>query len=404
MGLIYQLGVRVYALLLWLATGTNRKAKLWIDGRKGLSRQLNALPEMSNVWWFHCASLGEFEQARPLIEQAKTEHSDISILVTFFSPSGYEVRKDYELADHVMYLPVDTRSRARMFIQAVNPSKVIFIKYEFWFNFLGELHNRSIPTFLAAGVFHTRQVFFKSWGGWARKQLRSFTHFFLQDENSAELLKKLGYSNFTIAGDTRYDRVKASAQKAQPVREVEAFLNGADCWIAGSTWPADEEIILSFFDGYQGPIKLILAPHEVDESHIEGILKMTTKKTVRFSQLLNGGSSDGADILVIDNIGYLSNIYQYGQLAYIGGAFHGALHNILEAVTFGLPVIFGPEYNKFPEAKALIEQGGAFSVTSAGQLEATIEEIDVIQTSAINRKFIDERLGATSSILSAISS
>lgn len=402
MGLIYQIGIRVYAMLLWLAGATNKKAKQWVEGRKGLSKQLTSLPSMNNVWWFHCASLGEFEQARPLIEAAKTEQPNISVLITFFSPSGYEVRKDYELADHVMYLPVDTKSRARKFLNAINPKKAIFIKYEFWFNVLNELGSRNIPTYLAAGVFHRKQTFFKSYGGWARKQLKAFTHFFLQDKKSAVLLEDLGYKNYTIAGDTRYDRVNASVQQSKPVPQVESFLKGQECWIAGSTWPADEEVILTFYNNYVGNQKLILAPHEVDESHIERILKMTNRKVVRFSQMLAGESANDADILVVDNIGYLSNIYQYGQIAYIGGAFHGALHNILEAVTFGLPVIFGPDFDKFPEASALIERGGAFSISTAGQLEATITDIDIISTSAINKQFIQEHLGATSTILSSL--
>lgn len=401
MGFLYQIGIRLYGALIRLAALTNTKANLWVSGRKQLFNDLSEAFQGNTdpVHWFHCASLGEFEQARPIIERLKKESPDIKVLISFYSPSGYEIRKDYEEAFHVCYLPLDTRKNAQHFVNIVQPAAVYFVKYEFWFNLLDCLRHHKIPTFLIAGIFHEKQVFFGVFGGWASKKLIAFKHFFVQTKEAKLLLQKIGYENCTVAGDTRFDRVYETAHQTTELPIVQNFCQGQETIIAGSTWPDDENVLIPFYNNYSRKVKLIIAPHEIHESHIKDIELKLKRTSVRFSQVNEDSDFSDTAVLIIDNIGYLSSMYQYGNLAYIGGAFHGALHNILEAVTFGLPVIFGPEYQKFPEAGELLEMGGAFSITDATQLEHVIDGLNFNQVMAINKQYIASKTGASEMIL-----
>jgi 3-deoxy-D-manno-octulosonic-acid transferase len=413
--ILYNISLYLYSIIIRIATLFNQKAKLWIRGREDIflnvkSALNNSESQNSPLIWFHCASLGEFEQGRPLIEKIKSQHPEYKILLTFFSPSGYEVRKDYSGADYIFYLPLDTTYNAKKFIRLVNPKAVFFVKYEFWFNYLNELKQQNIPLYLVSGIFREDQLFFKSYGSWFRKQLNCFTYFFLQDEYSSKLLNSIGFKNNAVVGDTRFDRVDEIAKNVKLFPIIKQFKQDSNILIAGSTWEEDEKIISKNFKNSKSQIlnfKLIIAPHEIDESHINSIvLKFNNFKIIRYSQA-NENNINGAQVLIIDNIGMLSSLYQYGNIAYIGGGFGKGIHNILEAATFGLPVIFGPNYQKFSEAKELIKLGGAFSINNDFDLNKTIESLNdkiVRQVTAnISKQYVQSRIGATDKILSAIS-
>ncbi|MCW3072555.1 MAG: 3-deoxy-D-manno-octulosonic acid transferase [Bacteroidetes bacterium] len=408
MRLLYNISIHVYKILITAASSLNPKAKLWLDGRKNIFEKLASSISAtcspgSKLAWFHCASLGEFEQGRPLIERYKAQHPDVKILLTFFSPSGYEIRKDYKGADLVCYLPADTPSNAKRFLEIVKPSAVFFVKYEFWFNYLAELKRRDVPTYLISGIFREEQHFFKFYGSWFRKQFSSFTHFFLQDLRSEELLHSIGYKNTTVAGDTRFDRVSEIAKNVRPFPLIEKFKGGHRVLIAGSTWKEDEELIAG---SAQENLKLIIAPHEIDEKHIESICALFSKYSViRYSQATESAVA-AAQVLVIDNIGMLSSLYQYGTFAFIGGGFGKGIHNILEAATFGLPVVFGPNYDKFKEAVDLVKTGGAFSVSGKAEFEnvrALLSDEQVLKTAShISKYYVESRTGATEKIMNAV--
>ena len=419
MKLLYNITIYLYIFYIHVGSLFNSKAKLFLQGRKGLLERLTAKilehpTPNSQLIWFHCASLGEFEQGRPLMEKLKLQQPDIKILLTFFSPSGYEIRKNYSGADFVFYLPMDTPSNAKKFIEIVKPKKVFFVKYEFWFNYLSELKNKNIPTYLVSGVFREDHHFFKSTGGWFRKQLTAFTHFFLQDEKSIELLNSIGYINTTLCGDTRFDRVFEVAKNAKQIDLVKQFSYGKKVLILGSSWREDEKIVQSL---NLENLKLIIAPHEIDEKHLgsieaefipllsKGLLRREGAGVcLRYSKATEKNIAS-AQILIIDNIGMLSSFYQYGSIAFIGGGFGKGIHNILEAATFGLPIIFGPNYEKFIEAKDLIRLGGAFSINDVSELEKTmllLSDEQVLKTAAqISRMYVQARVGATDKILNA---
>jgi 3-deoxy-D-manno-octulosonic-acid transferase len=408
MRLFYTLSILLYRLAIGAASLSSGKAKLWIAGRSRLFERLEkAVKSLSaeELVWFHCASLGEFEQGRPLIEAYRKDFPSHKILLTFFSPSGFEIRKNYPGADLIFYLPLDTASNARRFISIVKPSKVFFVKYEFWFNFLQELEKNNIPVFLVSGIFRPSQHFFKPYGGWFRKNLRAFSYFFVQEERSAELLKSIDYSNVMITGDTRFDRVREIASQKKSIPLIESFCAGKPAIVAGSTWPQDEELIAEL------PIrnldhKLIIAAHEVDKSHIQAIVARFQNLNVKLFSDLNQENAASADVLIIDNIGMLSTLYQYGKIAYIGGGFGKGIHNILEAAAFGLPVIFGPNNQRFQEAKDLLKLGGAFEIVDSTGLKKTIDLLQdkqVLETaSRISSHYVQSRSGATARILSQI--
>ncbi|RZJ97942.1 MAG: 3-deoxy-D-manno-octulosonic acid transferase, partial [Flavobacterium sp.] len=326
-------------------------------------------PAGENIW-FHFASLGEFEQGRPVLEKLRQLHPQKKIIITFFSPSGYEIRKNYSLADAIFYLPLDTKKNAKRFIEIVNPEMAIFTKYEFWYYYFNELKRKEIPLYIISGIFRKEQIFFKRYGGFYRNILKCVSHFFVQNEESTLLLKSININNTTISGDTRFDRVYENAKNPKHIPEIDFFCGDSPILICGSTWPDDEKLIAELPAKYPD-WKFIIAPHEVHESHIQ-IIESLFPETVRFSELKSKRTTDSS-ILIIDNIGMLSALYQYGRFAYIGGGFGAGIHNTLEAAAFGLPVIFGPKFSKFQEAKDLIEIGAAKSISSADELIASFD-------------------------------
>ncbi len=406
---IYYLGIQIYYFLILIASLFNRKAKLWINGRKRLLKKIESRvnPEDKTAW-FHCASLGEFEQGRPLIEAFKEKYTDYKILLTFFSPSGFEIRKNYQHADYIYYLPLDTPKNAKKFLNLVKPDIIFFIKYEFWYFFLKEIHLRKIPLYLVSGIFRKDQRFFKSLNQKSRKMLSYFTHFFVQNKESEILLHSINIKNVTITGDTRFDRVYTISKQAKELPLIEKFKNKFDVFIAGSTWKPDEEIIIKYFNKYPQRFKLIIAPHEVNPENIERILKLfnANKNVVKYSEA-NIKNIEKADVLIIDCIGILSSLYKYGKIAYIGGGFGKGIHNILEAATFGMPIIFGPNHEKFQEAVGLIRQGGALSIDNYNGFEKVVTQMlddkkHLMEKGEIASKFVVQKTGATNKILSSI--
>jgi len=406
---LYLLGIKIFYILVYFASFFHRKAKLWIRGRKHLFKKiaLQVTPE-SKIAWFHCASLGEFEQGRPLIEAFKEKHTDYKILITFYSPSGFEIRKNYQHADYIFYLPLDTPRNAKKFLTLVQPDIIFFIKYEFWYFFLKEIYHRKIPLYLVSGIFRKEQRFFKSIHHNSRKMLGYFTHFFVQNEQSKKLLDSIDIKNVTITGDTRFDRVLTIAQQAKKLPLIETFKEKSVIFVAGSTWKPDEEIIIGYYNQQPSPFKLIIAPHEVHSQNIERILKLfdSDRKVIKYSDATIENINK-ADVLIIDCIGLLSSLYKYGDLAYIGGGFGKGIHNILEAATFGMPVVFGPNYNKFQEAVELIQQGGAIPIHNYNDFEQTINQMLVNkkilhEKGNIASKYVKQKAGATQKILTSI--
>ncbi len=400
---LYSLGLKFYYLIILLASLFNRKARLWIKGRKRIFDKIkNQIKTENNLLWFHASSLGEFEQGRPLIEALKNKDKSIKILLTFFSPSGYEIRKNYKTADYIFYLPLDTKKNAYKFVKLVNPSKAFFIKYEFWYHYLNQLQITNIPVYLVSANFRQNQVFFRWYGGWFRSILHKFTHIFVQNKKSEQLLKDIGLDNITIAGDTRFDRVAEIARQAKEIEIAQKFKQDSPVIIGGSTWDKDEEILVEFINTSSLNIKYIIAPHEIHESGIQRIIKSINKPVTRFS-LANTGNINDYKVLIIDNIGMLSSLYRYADIAYIGGGFGIGIHNILEAATFGLPVVFGPNYGKFQEAVDLVEAGGAFSITDSGSLKNQFEDLlgknKKIEAGKIAREYVIKNQGATNIIL-----
>jgi len=410
MRLLYNAAIHGYTATIRIAALTgNKKAAKWIEGRKNIFKHLPTNNAQEKVAWFHCASLGEFEQGRPVIEAFREKYPDYKILLTFFSPSGYEVRKNYEKADHVFYLPVDTPKNARRFIKQIRPQVAFFVKYEFWFNYLNELWKWNIPTYLVSGIFRKKQHFFKAFGGWFRKQLKAFDKFFVQNEESFGLIEIIYPGKSVLTGDTRFDRVYEIAGNAKAFPDIKSFKEGKILFLAGSTWPADEEVFLpSVLDNLkQHDFKVLIAPHEVNEQRINALMNKLPDGAIRYSQA--SGDFSGKDILVIDSIGLLSHLYQYGDIAYIGGGFGVGIHNTLEAAAFGLPIIFGPNYQKFQEAAELIQAGGAVSIQSPEEFRNNFEQLlqswnlrkktgKVVKTYVINKK------GGTKLILEHVSS
>ena len=407
MNLLYNISIFFYYLSILLVNPFHAKAKKWINGRKKIFQKLEAaIPKNEKIVWFHAASLGEFEQGRPLMEAFRKQYPEFKILLTFFSPSGYEIRKNDASVDFIFYLPIDSPTNVKKFIQLVNPQMAFFIKYEYWYNYLKILKKNNIPVFIVSAIFRPSQHFFQWYGEWFRKMLKNISFFFLQNQNSAALLDEIGFSNFIISGDTRFDRVFEVAQHTKEFPLIEEFAKDSKVVVAGSTWLADEKILAVYFNENKNSLKLIIAPHEIHEEHIQQILQLFKNKTLRYSGI-NQENINEADILIIDNIGILTHIYQYGHIAYIGGGFGKGIHNILEAATFGLPVVFGPNYQKFDEAKELVAREGAFTIDDIKGFNKTINELienpDFYQnTSAISKIFVTESIGATEKILSRI--
>ena len=360
--------------------------------------------------WFHASSLGEFEQGRPLIEKIKAEHPEYKILLTFFSPSGYEVRKNYGGADVVCYLPFDTPYRVKKFLDLSKPVMAIFIKYEFWDNYLSELKRRNIPVYIVSAIFRKEQLFFKWYGGMYRKVLSYFTHIFVQDDASRELLLKYGVTNVSVFGDTRFDRVQDVYKNTKQIPMVELFVNNNRSdnqltMVAGSSWQQDEEVYLNYFNEHP-ELKLIIAPHEIHKDHLMHIESMLKRPSIRLSEATEKDIK-GKSCLIVDSFGLLSSIYRYGDLAYIGGGFGAGIHNVLEAAVYGMPVIFGPKYQKFKEARDLLQVGGAFSITDEKTFESKMEELstyrDLLEAAgAAAGDFVKSNIGATNRIIASI--
>jgi len=401
---MYNLLISITQQIIKLAALFNAKAKLWRDGQVSLLKQIEQkVNKNESTIWFHAASLGEFEQGRPVIEAIKAKYPTYKIVLTFFSPSGYEVRKNYQGADYVFYLPIDTYQNAKQFIELINPKFVVFIKYEFWKNYLHLLRSNNIPIYLISAIFSNNQLFFKSYGFWYRKVLGYFSHIFVQDEESELLLKKINITNVSIAGDTRFDRVFEIAQSVKSFPIVEAFAKNSRVLIVGSSWQADEEILFEHLNNAAPKVKYIIAPHEVHASNIERIVKSIEAKVVRYSQAEINTVAEN-DVLVIDNIGMLSSLYQYGSIAYIGGGFGVGIHNILEAATFGMPVIFGTNYKRFKEAVELVKLGAAFSIADVFEFadlfdKLITDEQYLKQTGQHAQQFVSDNKGATQKIM-----
>ena len=404
----YTLGIRVAALF------GHSKARLMVDGWKRWPEQVAKLSHERPTVWFHAASLGEFEQARPVLEAYRQRHPECQVLVTFFSPSGYEVRKNYGQAEAVCYLPMDTPRNVRRFLDAVQPATVFFVKYEFWYNYLAALRNRGAETYIISAIFRPEQYFFQWYGKWFLRQIGiSFKHLFVQNEESLQLLRSHGVSHCSIAGDTRFDRVHQIAQAAESNEVVEAWLDGYEgkVLVGGSTWPPDEELLTQAIkQSSNQAIRIILAPHVISEEHLKQIEQLFPD-SIRYSQLSTQHSTlNTKKVLIIDNIGILSKLYRYADVAYIGGGFGVGIHNILEAVTFGKPVIFGPNYRKFKEAHDIIARGGGWSIRNGaelatGCLDRLLTDADAYcQASEACRKYMEENLGSTDIIIRTVES
>ncbi|MES3017077.1 MAG: glycosyltransferase N-terminal domain-containing protein [Bacteroidota bacterium] len=369
---LYDLGIRAYYFFVLIAALKNKKARAWIEGRKNILRRIDRqIINTNQRAWFHFASLGEFEQGRPVLEGFKSQHPDVSIVITFFSPSGYEIRKDYPLADHVFYLPLDTRRNAREFVRLINPSIAIFTKYEYWYHYFRALQEKNIPLFIVSGIFREDQTFFKWYGSLHRKMLKMVSYFFVQNDLSKKLLNNLGLENVAVAGDTRFDRVIKNKSQASDISAVKDFCDGK-VFIAGSSWPEDEVLIAELAKQFSD-WKFIIVPHEIHPEHMNAIERLFPN-SVKFSNIKN--STTNKQVIIIDNIGMLSNLYQYADIAYIGGGFGAGIHNTLEAAAFGIPVIFGPNYKKFQEAIDLIEIGAAFSIKTREELLKRLHDIE----------------------------
>lgn len=383
MRLFYSLGIRFYVAGIYIASLFNSKAKLWIEGRKNCqSKNEKKAHELRGCVWFHCASLGEFEMARPLIERVKKEKPETKILLTFFSPSGYEIRKNYDLVDLVIYIPADTKTNAYYFVDAFRPSLAVFVKYEIWLNILAELKKNKIKTILISAVFNPKQRFFKWYGKIFRKALFSLDKIYVQNESSYEILKKWSIKS-VIAGDNRYDRVSELAKNAKPIEFISKWKASEKIIIAGSSWQPEEELI-SAFANKNVNLKIIIAPHDISESHLKNIESQLKVPHIRYSNL---EKITNEKIIIIDNIGLLSSLYQYADIAIIGGGFSGKLHNILEAATFGIPVLFGPIHLRFQEAKEFISLGAAFTFFDQNSLN---ENLSSLLTNEEKRKYSGE--------------
>ena len=388
---------------LHLAARFSPKARLIIEGRKDTPLRLGRLDAARPVVWFHASSLGEFEQGRPLMEAVRRTHPKYQILLSFFSPSGYTVRQDYAGADVVVYLPSDRSSSVRRFLDLARPSKAIFIKYDFWPTMLYELQERGIPTYLISAIFRPDQLFFRPWGKWYLRLLTLFERLYVQDEDSRQLLQRHGITAVSVAGDTRFDRVIEIASAARAIPEA-AALEGK-VLVAGSTWPEDEVILLPYFNRLGSEYKLIIAPHEIHEEHLQAIEAQLTRPSIRYSQLQAGATGD-YDCLIIDCFGLLSSIYRYGRYAWVGGGFGKSVHNTLEAAVYGIPVFFGPEVHKHREVRELIQRGLGFVLHSEEDFAALLQRFDdeaaCREVAQQLEHFFAEQRGATEQLLSEL--
>jgi 3-deoxy-D-manno-octulosonic-acid transferase len=373
---LYNVIVQIAGFLLKIIALFSPKMKLFVDGRKSvfavLSEKINT---GDKTIWFHAASLGEYEQGLPVIEKIKEKYPSHKIIVTFFSPSGYEVRKNNAVADVTAYLPLDTKKNAQEFLRLAHPEMVFFIKYEYWPNYLNELKRRNIKTYLISGVFREKQFFFKWYGGFYRNALKAFDYFFVQNESSKKLLQGIGYNNVKISGDTRFDRVSAILERDNSLDFIADFKNSSTAIVIGSSWPKDENLLSGYINQSSGNIKFIIAPHNIKEEQILNLKKLITKPTLLFSEKENRNLEE-YQVFIIDTIGILTKIYSYADIAYVGGGFgNPGVHNILEPATFGVPIVIGPNYSHFAEATALVHLGGCLSISEESGLKETFDNL-----------------------------
>ena len=401
---LYSLAGIVASTLLHIAAPFHRKARLIIDGRRQTAGRLKQLSSDRPVVWFHASSLGEFEQGRPLMEAWRKAHPEYQILLSFFSPSGYEVRRDYAGADVVVYLPSDRTSSVRRFLDLAHPSLVVFIKYDFWPTMLSELSLRSIPTYLVSAIFRPDQLFFRSYGGWYLRLLHLFRRLYVQDEASRQLLIEHGVEAVQVTGDTRFDRVEDIARAAKDIPAVAELARGHRLLVAGSTWPEDEAILLPYFNEAPEDFALVLAPHEIHEEHLRSIEAGLKRPSIRLSECVEGKPlPEGTNCIIIDCFGLLSSVYRYGKWAYVGGGFGKSVHNTLEAAVYGVPVFFGPEIHKHREVRELVHRASGFVLHDREELAQLLrrfsseEECKALEERT--RAYFAEECGATATIL-----
>lgn len=404
---LYNFGLILYVWAIRLAAPRHRKARLWLEGRKDLYRRMReAIDPEARIVWVHVASLGEFEQGRPIIEEIRKSHPAYKILLTFYSPSGYEIRKDYKGVDYIFYLPVDTPRNARRFLDAARPEIAVFVKYEFWLNLLAELRRRKIRTYIVSAIFRRDSIFFRPYGGLWRQALETFDVLFVQNDESKKLLAELGFDNVLVAGDTRFDRVAEIARAAKHIDIVERFKGDERLFVAGSTWGPDEDLLLQLMN--ENPdVKFVIAPHEMDEGRIARLLAETRGGALRYTQCTPRTGYGSRQLLVLDTVGLLASVYGYATWSYIGGGFGAGIHNTLEAATFGLPVAFGPNYGKFKEARDLVTLGAARAVENYEQLRAWFiplrdNEQYLQKTCRIAKDYTTRHQGATGIIVKTI--
>ncbi|HZL08741.1 MAG TPA: glycosyltransferase N-terminal domain-containing protein [Prolixibacteraceae bacterium] len=408
MNTLYSLSIFFYSILIKLAAPFNIKASQINKGRQQVFDGIKAkIKHDRPIIWVHCASLGEFEQGRPIIEAIRKQHPGYQIFLTFFSPSGYEIRKNFDLADYIFYLPADTKRNAQKLIELVRPEIVFFVKYEFWFHYISELKKKNISLYIVSSIFRENQLFFKNslMGRWYRQMLFSFEHFFVQDEQSVELLGRLGLKNVTKAGDTRFDRVAEIARKGKNISIVEKFKGDSQLVVAGSTWKPDEELLAQYIHSHP-ETKFIIAPHETKKGNIERLISLLESPKICYSESTEESVID-KQVLIIDTIGLLSSIYKYADLAYIGGGFGVGIHNTLEAAIFGMPLIFGPNYLKFHEATSMVELGIAFPVSDFSSFQSILNQLlnDTEKKDLISGKcitFTRQNIGATQIVLDKV--
>lgn len=404
MRFLYRIGIAIVRFTYFIASFFDAKAHAFVQGRKYFFKRFKDAfaTESAPLIWIHCASLSEFEQGRPVLEKVKSEFPNNKVLLTFFSPSGYEAQKNYPLADHVFYLPWDTPQHAYRFIETCKPVLAIFVKYEFWIHYTRELKKRGIPTLSVSAKFRSDQLFFKSYGGFYRSVLKNFSWFFVQNDESVKLLKSIGIEQVTRAGDTRFDRVNQLLKQTEPIAIAENFKGTQKVMVIGSCWPEDLEVLIPFINENYFHLKFIIAPHEINDDFIIEMEGAMNAHAVRYSQSI--GNLEDYHVLIVDRVGMLGRLYRYGEFAYVGGAFGKGLHNILEAACYGIPVFFGNKnFQQFQEAVDLINRGGAFEIADYRDMKAKYEMINVPQNfllaCEVTRQYVEENLGATEKIM-----
>ncbi len=404
---LYNLLIQIAGFLLKIIAVFNPKIKLFVDGRKVVFKTLTAkIKNTDKTIWFHAASLGEYEQGLPVIEKIKEKFPTHKIVVTFFSPSGFEIRKNNQIADVTIYLPLDTQKNAQQFLEAIHPEMVFFIKYEYWPNYLNELKKQNIKTYLISGVFRENQLFFKWYGGFYRNALKTFDYFFVQNESSKKLLQSIDFKNVKISGDTRFDRVASILEQDNSLHFIEEFKNNTTTIVIGSSWPKDEALLVNYINQSKN-VKFIIAPHNIKTDQITNLKNQISKTKILFSEKLNKNLSE-FDVFIIDTIGILTKIYSYADIAYVGGGFgNPGIHNILEPATFGIPIVIGPNYNHFTEATALVNLQGCLTISNQKELNETFDlllqnEDERLEKGHICSTFVQMNKGATAIVLKHI--